>query len=75
MKALGPFAAVAAAPLLEYTLEHFLHPVPKVPAEKCVEQRIDARIEVGDQKGQRREEGVEIGVSPVVLGPESTRRF
>lgn len=55
--------------LLEQTLEHFLDAVPKVSAEERVEQRIHSRVEVGDQERKRSEQGVEIRVPLVVLGP------
>lgn len=55
--------------LLEGAQQQLAHALAEVAAEEGVQQRIDAGIEVGDEKRERREECVEVGVAFVGDGP------
>lgn len=55
--------------LLHGAEEELSHSFPEVSAQECVQDGIDARVEVGDEEGERGEEGVEGGGTLVVTGP------
>lgn len=50
---------------LEDAGQHLAHALAEVAAEKGVHERIEGGIEVGGEKSERREDGVEIGVALV----------
>lgn len=56
--------------LLHGTEEELSHSFPEVSAQECVQNGIDARVEVGDEEGERGEEGIEGGGTFVVTGPK-----
>lgn len=62
---------LSARRLLEQALKHLLDAGPKVATEEGVQQRIHARIEVGDEEGERREQGVKVGAAVITFGPET----
>lgn len=55
--------------LLERTKQQFAHSLAEVSTKEGVQQRIDARVEVRHQEGERREQGVEVRIALVVRGP------
>lgn len=55
--------------LLHGAEEELSHSFSEVSAQECVQDGIDARVEVGDEEGERGEEGVEGGGTFVVTGP------
>lgn len=55
--------------LLHGAEEELSHSFSEVSAQECVQDGIDARVEVGDEEGERGEEGVEGGGTLVVTGP------
>lgn len=55
--------------LLERAEQQLSHALAEISTEKGVQQRIDARIEVGDEERERREECVEVGVTLIRVGP------
>lgn len=57
--------------LLEGAQQQFAHSLAEIAAEEGVQQRIDARIEVRNEKGERREQSVEVRVALVRYGPAS----
>lgn len=59
--------------LLHGTEEELSHSFPEVSAQECVQNGIDARVEVGDKEGERGEEGIEGGGTFVVTGPKKEK--
>lgn len=57
--------------LLEGAQQQFTHPFAEIATEEGVQQWIDARIEVRDEKREWREERIEVRVTLVRVGPES----
>lgn len=52
--------------LLEGAQQQLAHSLAEVPTEEGVQQRVDARVEVRHEEGERRKQGVEVGVTFVV---------
>lgn len=55
--------------LLERADQQLAHAFAEISRQDCIQQWIDARVEVGRKKSEWREQCIEVGIAAVVVGP------